>query len=170
MGRTVKIFCAGPAQKQVTQRYRVIAAYDGFVLAQVRSVDLPKLRREYLVEDITDQYALRMGGKKIDTSAPRLDAKGAVRLHAAYKGTKPLSPGRHHYLVQFVGPIKREWITAVQKAGGEPRAPFADFTYVVRADGAALARIRSLPFVRWAGHLPHKERVDAAVVARAGRK
>jgi subtilisin family serine protease len=170
MDRTVKIYCSGSAQKQVAERYRVIESYDAFVLAEVPSVDLGELRRAYLVEDITDLYTLRVGEREIDTSIPRLDAKGAVRSHPAYRGTKPLSAGRHHHLVQFIGPIKETWLAAVRKAGGEPRAPFSDFAYVVRADDAALARIAALSFVRWVGHLPHQVRVDPSVFARAGRK
>src|SRR3990172_2473918 len=170
MDRTVKIFCSGPGRKRVGQRYKVIESYDAFVLAEVSSADLGELRGAYLVEDITDLYTLRVGEREIDTSIPRLDAKGAVRSHPAYKRTKPLAPGRHHHLVQLIGPIKEAWLEAVGKAGGEPRAPFADFAYVVRADDATLARIAALPFVRWVGHLPHEERVDPSVFARAGRK
>ena len=47
----------------------------------------------------------------------------------------------------------------MKKAGGEPRAPFQGFAYVVRADKKALAAIAALPIVRWVGHLPHKARV-----------
>lgn len=170
MDRTVKVFCTGQEREKLGQRYRVIEPYDAFVLAAVPSGELAALRRRYLVDDITDQYILRVGEREIDTSLPRFDAKGRVRSHPSYRGTRSLAPGRHHHLVQFVGPIKEAWLTAVWKAGGEPRAPFADFAYVVRADGATLARIAALPFVRWVGHLPHKARVEPSVFARAGRK
>ena len=170
MDRTVKIFCRGAEREALEHRYRVIEAYDAFLPAEIPSGELDALRRKYLVEDITDQYTLRVGEREIDTSIPRLDAKGTVRSHPAYRRTKPLAPGRHHHLVQFIGPVKDAWIAAVRKAGGEPRAPFADFAYVVRADHATLTRIAALPFVRWVGHLPHKARVEPSVFARAGRK
>jgi subtilisin family serine protease len=170
MNLTVKVFCTGPAQDRLAERYRVIERYDGFVLAEVPQKGLRQLSREYPVEDITDLYTIPVGERRIETSRPRLDAKGKLRSHPAYKGVKPLSPGRHHHLVQFIGPIKDAWLKGVKQAGGEPRAPHADFTYVVRADEKTLRRIIALPFVRWAGHLPHLERVAPSVFSRIGRK
>ena len=72
MDRTVKIFCSGPGRKKPGERHRVIESYDAFVLAEVPSADLDQLRREYLVEDITDLYTLRVGEREFDTSIPRL--------------------------------------------------------------------------------------------------
>jgi hypothetical protein len=55
-----------------------------------------------------------------------------------------------------------------ERAGGE-RAPYQDFAFVVRANKQALKRIAALPFVRWAGHLPHMARVAPSVMLRADR-
>lgn len=170
MDRTVKVFCTGADQDRLAETYRVIERYDGFVLAGAAKRSVSQLAREYPVEDITDLYAIRVGERTIDTSKPRLDASGKVSSHPAYQGAKPLLPGRHHHLVQFIGPIKGEWLRAVKRAGGELRAPFADFTYVVRADDEALRRIAALPSVRWVGHLPHRDRVASSVFLKAGRK
>ncbi|MBI4649934.1 S8 family serine peptidase, partial [Candidatus Desantisbacteria bacterium] len=93
-----------------------------------------------------------------------------MHAHPAYKGVKPSLSGRHHYLVQFTGPIKEEWLKAVKNTGGEPREPFADFTYVVRADELILEKIKNLPFVRWIGHLPHSGRVTDSALKHADRK
>jgi len=166
----LKVFCTGRDQDRLAQTHRVIERYNGFVLAEVPKQDVGRLSREYPVEDITDLYTIRVGGRAIDTSRPRLDAKGMLRSHPAYQGTKPLPPGRHHHLVQFVGPIKDEWLTSVKRAGGEPRAPYQDFTYVVRANEERFKRIAALPCVRWVGHLPHMARVAPSVFLKAGRK
>lgn len=170
MDRMLKVFCSGADQDRVAERYRVVERYDGFVLAQVARAQAAALAREYATEDITDLYRIRSGTREIDTSRPRLDSKGKLHAHAAYRGARPLSRGRHHHLVQFVGPIKQEWLKAVEKAGGEVRAPYADFTSVVRADEPALAKIAALPFVRWVGHLPHADRVAPSVLRGLRRK
>jgi len=169
MDRMVKVFCTGRDQERLAQTHRVIEQYEGFVLASIPQSSVGALSRRYPVEDITDLYTIRAGGRAIDTSRPRLDAKGMLRSHPAYQGTKALSGGPHHHLVQFVGPIKDKWLTAVKRAGGEPRAPYQDFAYVVRANEQALKRIAALPFVRWAGHLPHMARVAPSVMLRAER-
>ena len=93
-----------------------------------------------------------------------MQAKGAVAEHPAYDGESDLAPGPHHYLVQFKGPIKAQWLKGVERAGGEPREPYKDFTYVVRADDAAIAKIASAKYVRWVGHLPARARLDAPVI------
>jgi hypothetical protein len=170
MNSMVKIFCRGEEQKSVSERYHVLEQYDGFVLAEVSQSDLREISQKYPVEDITDLYTLHVGERVIDTSIPRIEAKGKVRSPPAYKGMKQLSPGRHHYLVQFIGPIKEEWLKKIKVVGGEPRAPFANFTHIVRADDKALKQMVELPFIRWIGHLSHKDRVVPSVFRRAGRK
>jgi subtilisin-like proprotein convertase family protein/subtilisin family serine protease len=170
MKRILKIFCSGAEQDRLAGVYRIIERYQGFVLVEVGEAEVSKLAQHYPVEDITELYTIRIGDRAIDTSQPRVDVKGKVRAHPAYKGVKRLSPGPHHQLVQFVGPVKEEWLQEIKKAGGEPRAPYEDFAYVVRADSASLARITALPCVRWAGHLPHADRIDPVTLARAGRK
>ena len=169
MDRMVKVFCSGSAQDRLSEKYSVVEKYDGFILAKVSQRGGRQLSREYPVEDITDLYAIPVGDRLIDTSRPRLDPEGKLRSHPAYKGVKPVSPEHHHYLVQFIGPIKDTWLKAVKRVGGEPRAPYADFTYVVRANDEALRRIVALRYVRWVGHLSHKDRL-APSISRTGRK
>jgi serine protease AprX len=47
------------------------------------------------------------------------------------------------------------------------RHPTGGFGYVVCADAAVLERIRALACVRWAGHLPHADRVAPAITGTA---
>jgi subtilisin family serine protease len=164
MNRTVKLFANAAEQATLARQYRTIQRYPGFAVLEVDEDDARALAARFPLEDITDQYAITLGGERLDTSRPRVDAKGKTLAHPAY-GTAPrLRPGPHHYLVQFVGPIKQAWLTAVKRAGGELRAPFGGFTYVVRADEAALERIAAQPSVRWVGHLPHRARVEASAL------
>lgn len=170
MNRILKIFCSGAEQDRMAEAYRIIERYQGFVLVEVGENKINELAQQFPVEDITALYTIRVGERTIDTSQPRVDVKGKVRAHPAYKGVKRLSPGLHHHLVQFVGPIKEEWLKEIKKIGGEPRSALEGFTYIVRADTASLARITALPYVRWVGHLPHADRIDPVALARAGRK
>jgi serine protease AprX len=117
----------------------------------------------FLVEDITDQYAIRLGGvggETIDTSVPRVTRRGATLPHPSYRRTRRLAPGSHHYLVQFVGPIKPEWQRAVEEAGGVIADAHSNFTLIVRAPDAQRSAISGIPAVRWIGHLPDRARID----------
>lgn len=169
MERIVKVFCTGAEQATLAEQHQVVERYKGFVLLQVPEGGMKALAQTYPIEDITDQYTIQVGARTIDTRQPRLSPVGKWLAHPIYKGVKALSPGRHHHLVQFVGPIKKQWLQAVGNAGGQPRAPQSNFTYVVRSDEKALKKIVKLPFVRWVGHLPHLARIAPSVLGRIGR-
>lgn len=152
--KTLKVFAPKAEHAAIAALGRVVAAYEAFVVVAVDDAAARKLLRRFPCEDMSGQYALRIGGIDID---PLSDA---ARGRAAPQAVddKP-----HHYLVQFVGPIKPAWLTALRKAGGTPRSPAGGFAYIVHADGAAFARIRALPWVRWAGHLRHEDRIATAL-------
>jgi serine protease AprX len=163
MDRILKVFVSGDDQDRLAKRVELLERYDAFVLAQAAEATAKRLARDYLTEDITDQYSIPVATGTIDTSTPRVDVDGATRAHPAYPRGAKLPPGAHHYLVQFVGPIKDTWLRGVKRAGGEPRQLWGDFTYVVRADEQAIAKIAALPYVRWTGHLPYDERLASSV-------
>src|SRR6266508_4860485 len=163
MNRILKVFATEAEQERLAETLDVIERYDSFVLAEAAPATARKIAREHLVEDITDQYEIPVGAGTIDTSSPRVDAGGVTRAHPAYRRGASLPPGPHHYLVQFVGPIKDEWLRGVKRAGGEPRQLWGNFVFVVRADEDAIAKIAALPYVRWLGHLPYEERLAESV-------
>lgn len=143
---------------------KVIERYDAFLLIETDEAAASSLARKYPVEDITSQYELSVGGRPVDTSQPRITAAGGTRSHAAYKGVRRLDAGPHHYVVQFVGPIKDNWLFRVRATGAKLRQPMGGFTYVVWAREAMLAKIAALSFVRWIGHLPHRDRIAPLIL------
>src|SRR6267154_2004278 len=170
MAKMLKVFCSGAEQKALAKQYPLIANYDAFVVVEATAAQARRLAKSYPVEDITSQYAIQFADRVVDTSRPRIDRKGRAAAHPAYEAARPLRPGPHHYLVQFVGPIKDVWLAGIRKVKAEPRAPFADFTWVVRANQLALRRLARLPYVRWVGHLPPRARIDDTAYRRVGRK
>jgi len=164
MNRIVKVFCTGADQTALAKAQRTLERYPGFLLIETPKKELAALAHKYPVEDITDLYTIHAGERAINTALPRVDAAGKRHPHLAYRDVKPLPPGKHHYLVQFIGPIKTAWLKEVKRAGGEPRVPYENFTYVVRANEKQLVRIAVLPYVRWVGHLPHRARLAPSAV------
>ncbi|HEX5054089.1 MAG TPA: proprotein convertase P-domain-containing protein [Planctomycetota bacterium] len=167
MKRFAKVLCSPAEQDRLSQSHRLIERYDGFGLFEVDADRIAALAASWPVEDVTDQFAIPVGDEYIDTSMPRIDTEGKRRSHPAYGGAGRLAPGKHHYLVQFIGPVKQQWLEQVTEVGGEPRTPFAGFTYVVRASDKARALIAALPCVRWVGHLRHEQRIDRNLRARS---
>ena len=168
MQRTLKVFSTGADQDRLAETLQIVARYEGFVIVEISEDKIADLTRHYPVEDITDFYIIQAGDRTINTAQPRIDTKGKLRAHPAYKGVKKLSTGPHHHLVQFIGPIKEQWLKKIEKAGGQPRSPHGAFTYVVRADAKTLLAIRALPFVRWVGHLSHRDRIESSVLPGRG--
>ena len=161
--RMVKVFVSGQAQEALAAQHRVIERYPAFVVVETSQAEADALAADELVEDITDQYTIPLRGDaqaEIDASKPRITLRGTTASHPAYRGARRLAPGPHHYLVQFVGPVKPEWLDAVAAAGGEVVDTYAAFTVIVRADEAQIAEIVQLPPVRWAGHLPDEARIS----------
>ena len=170
MDRILKIIVSGPEQDRLAEDLPVIENYPGFLLVRLPQEAVAKIATRYPVEDITEQYRIRTGQRRLDTDLPRVDHLGKTRAHPDYKGVSKLSPGAHHYLVQFIGPVKKEWLAELTRAGGKLQSPYAGFSYVVRADEVSLAAIAALPFVRWTGHLCHSDRVAPSVMKFASRK
>lgn len=152
--KTLKVFAPPAMQTEIEAMGRVLARYDSFVVVEVDAATARRIARRFPYEDMTGQYRVRVAGREVDPLSPRR----RKRLPPEPKDGRP-----HHYLVQFIGPIKQEWLSAVEQEGGTPRRSMGGFCYVVRADGSALARIRALPFVRWSGHLPHGDRVASVL-------
>lgn len=170
MARLLQVFASGAEQGRLAEQYRVVEPYPAFLLLEVPEEAVPVLAARYLVEDLTERYTLQIGEKGVDTTRPRVDKAGKVRAHPDLPSRRPLARGPHHYVIQFIGPIKRAWLDAVGKAGGEAREPFGDFAYIVRASEAAVRRIAALREVRWVAHLPHRARIEPSALAGAGRR
>ena len=165
MNRILKIFASGPEQDALAESYRLIERYDAFLLVETSPKRAKSLARTHLTEDVTSQYIIETGGGVIDTTSPQIDPNGKMSVQAWRGDVKPLAAGKHHYLVQFVGPVKQEWLKAVTETGSELREPYGGFTYIVRANSKQIAAISALPFVRWSGHYPHRQRIASALRA-----
>ena len=160
MSRVFKVFARGPEQKELTKYGPVLASYDAFAIVEPARGKARAMQRRFPSEDISSQYELPVARGLRKGKAKR-------RANGAVSGP---TRGPHHYLVQFVGPVKRQWLSAVKKQGGQPREPYRDFAYVVRADLKTAQALLELPFVRWVGHLPHEARLTEPLRARNGQR
>ncbi|MET4260565.1 serine protease AprX [Bradyrhizobium sp. S3.12.5] len=167
MTRILKIYDSEAATKAGSP-LRVIETYPAFTVAEVPDSAADDIKRNYLTEDITDQYTLPAAGG-IDTSMARINAKGKTVAHPAYKKAPRLSSGPHHYIVQFIGPIKQDWLKAASKAGADFVQPYEGFSYIANMAAKDLAAVSSLPFVRWVGHLPFSARLAADTIPGPGK-
>lgn len=170
MTQMLKIYDVDPKTVAAAPGTRVIATYPAFLVAEVDDSAVEAVRQGRLIEDITDQYVIEEPGGGIDTSIPRITSTGEAKAHPTYRGAPALPRGPHHYLVQFIGPIKKAWLAAVRRAGGEVVAPWSGFTMVVRLDSRSVPKVAALRCVRWMGHLPYSARLSPQAAGRKEEK
>jgi subtilisin family serine protease len=166
MKKILKVYADKKDVAAICKAARVIESYDAFVLAEADEKASRSLGRKFPVEDITNQYDLSFRDRRVATSQPRINAAGSTRPHAAYRDERPLRPGPHHYVVQFIGPIKQNWLTKIRATGAKLREPRGNFAYVVWAREPTLLKVAGMSFVRWLGHLPYKDRISPQVLGK----
>jgi hypothetical protein len=162
----LKVFATKDEAASLLEKATLIEPYDAFVLVDATPKVASQIARAFPVEDLTPQFKLGLPNVTIDTKQPRVTTSG-VKAHPAYKSER-VSAGKHHYIVQFIGPIKDRWVSRVRSAGAEIVSPHAGFSYIVRTSQAVLPKISALPFVRWVGHLPYSSRISPTL-ARGGK-
>lgn len=135
---------AGPQLKYASFNWQLLTAADLATLDTTSSSD----------SFVANSYLLTLGGRTFD---PLLDEPvfptgwGQDALAAR---TAETENGLH--LVQFIGPIRSEWLTQLEAAGLDVLQYIHPFTYVVWGNPNALAqaaqlRSASLKVVRWTG-------------------
>lgn len=126
MGQTVLIYATRRQRSKLIKRgITILAEYEDYVLARVTS--------EQVVE-------LRQAGLEIETY--RTEAKPvplALTDDRPTPGPHPadLGPGHHYYLLEFVGPIKPEWLQEIEAHGGQLQDPEPPTGYIVALDPPA---------------------------------
>jgi Subtilase family len=123
-------------------------------------VDDAASERGYRVRDDFNLLLLRSGViDTTDDSAPGqlIGLGGATRMipQSASPHTPPVSSGALLRLIQFVGPVKSDWLNALRASGLEPIAYMPNNAYLVRGTAAATASLMRLAsreqFVQWEG-------------------
>lgn len=159
--RIFKTFDAKPEVLTAIPGARILQTYPAFSVVETGDdAAAAAIQRTGLTEDISANYVLRSGETAIDTGIPRVSAKGANQDHPAYADHDPLPKGPHHYIVQFVGPVRRAWLSGVARTGAEVVAPYQHFAVIARATAKEAGAVSQLKYVRWVGHLPYASRLS----------
>jgi len=74
------------------------------------------------------------------------------------------SPGT--YLLQFIGPIMREWVTELEGEGLTFDGYYASYAFVVQGSPAAIDAARASPFVQWIGTYHPAYKVSSDLLRR----
>ncbi len=152
--KVATIILSKPEQEKIKGKVaRILEPYDSFVLVEGSEEQIAALQREGFKVIVRDDInTIRIGEVTINTQEARYNEQGAILPHAAYPHTKDPGSDPHHYIVQFIGPVKEEWKQEIRKRGGLLRDPLPSDAYIVEMDGRSRNEVIKLPFVRWVGH------------------
>jgi hypothetical protein len=89
--------------------------------------------------------------------------QGEPVLPAGYRSSAPSGV----YLVQFSGPVQERWVDDLSKAGAVVYSYFPNYSYTVRMDEAALARVKAQSQVVWVGTYQPAYKVSESNLFRA---
>ncbi len=137
----------------------MVARYEDFSLVEATGDDVDRLRGAGAGRRDDMREVVLAGGPLDPAQRPSLAAKDAPERSEAL------------VLVQFVGPVKEEWLAKLRATGGAVLGYAAQNGYIVHAAGDALARVTELvgsyPAVRAATALRPADKVERG--AEGGR-
>jgi subtilisin family serine protease len=127
----------------------ILTEYQDYVLAEADAEQVAALRKQNYEVELQQEAAPKRGVR-------------SGRL-AAMSGPAPaeFGPGRHYYLVEFVGPVKPEWLAQIQEHGGAPQVPIPPYSYIVGLDQPAYDWVTTgLPEIRSVVHYSPEMRLE----------
>jgi len=122
---------------------RVVEDYPSKVLAEVTASQHQELLRHgHKIEDLSSRIKIRVGTLAIDPMIPeeREKAVGPAEEEEALEGV--------YFFVQFIGPVKAEWLEDLSAVNLVPLSYYHDFTYLFHGKADNVERVAKKPFVR----------------------
>lgn len=132
-----------PAEVPREKISRVVEDYHNKILAEVTASQHHELIRQgYKIEDLSSRIKIRVGTLAIDPTIPeeREEAVGSAEEEEALETA--------YFFVQFIGPVKLEWLEDLRAANLVPLSYYHDFTYLVHGKADDLDKVAKKPFVR----------------------
>lgn len=121
---------------------RVVEKYNAFVLAEAPLTQLSALQGDARIDLLPERTVISLNGITFDTTA------GEPQMDAALRATAD-DP---YFLIQFYGPIKKEWLSDLEAIGVTFLAYWPNYTYIARMDPPLIEKVRAAHAVQWVGH------------------
>lgn len=148
------------------------AVYDDYVLVDLspqQAADLRTQGYEVLEPEMPTLVQIRGRAVAMVTAEEegRRELEPRLRdVEVLRAGPPPITygPGHHYYLVNFIGPVKDEWLKEIEARGGKIQDPVPPYAYIIGLDQAAYEWLTTEPpYVRFVGHFSPSLRLDAGV-------
>ncbi len=125
---------------------KVIEVYDSFVLAKtIKSQRTALEQAGMIVSGMGERTMIGMDSYRFDTR------DGEPLLSPNLKMDRYDPDSNRLYIIQLIGPIKQEWINALEDAGADIYSYLPSYAYIVRMNSNLENSMRNLEFVEWVG-------------------
>ena len=141
MAQTILIYVKRRQRgRLVKQGVEILAEYEDYVLARASDEQVEVLRATgYEVERYEMPAMAQPAAKgRRDINTETLPAPWGPPPSA-------YGPGQHYYLVEFIGPVKQEWLDQIAANGGGVKSPVPPTGYIVALDEPAYNWLISAP-------------------------
>ncbi|MCE8422873.1 MAG: hypothetical protein J5U16_02940, partial [Candidatus Methanoperedens sp.] len=160
--KTATILLKKEEQSEIKDKVtEVLENYDNFVLVEVTDKQITSLKKEgFKVVVRSEIDNIQLGHVNINTANLRSNEGGAITSQPAYEHAKDPDSGMHHYIDQFIGPVKEEWKEEIKRLGGILCDPLPSFAYIVEMDGQTRDELLKQSFIRGVGHYEDSYRLS----------
>jgi len=141
----------------------IIADYNnGYVLVKVREGEGSYFGTFFNVEktDVWNTIELSPSGISFDTQG----ALPSVPENLMSKQTTD------EYLIQFAGPIMKEWVEEIENLGGDFHSYFRYYSFLVKIPSSEIPAVRNLPYVNWVGSYQPAYKISERLMDGDGSK
>ncbi|TLZ58323.1 MAG: hypothetical protein E6K17_01185 [Methanobacteriota archaeon] len=139
----------------------VVQVYEGnLALLKATGSQIAQLRWDGVpITEVSDRTSIHFNdaGIRFDTSA------GEPSFVPALRASDP-----HAFIVQFIGPIKAEWMDRIRSLGASPQFYVPNAAFVTRMDSGTARSVAALPFVNWVGPYHPAYKIPSALAGARG--
>ncbi len=139
---------ASPQRNATLATYNIIpfVEYSLYVLAYANDEQIAAMEGNgILVGKMTNRTIVDTRGYQFDTMNGEPSLPSDLRIDTYEPNTEGI------YIVQLVGPLKDEWLTALKEKGVEFYESIPTYNYLVRMNSNLENEVRDLWFVQWVG-------------------
>ncbi|MCX8174265.1 MAG: S8 family serine peptidase [Thermoplasmata archaeon] len=145
-----------PSQIQILEKngIRILEKYDNYALLEIGGEEKAVLEKNRF--EITNvENAILLRNYQFDP------LRGEPALQSIGSDVK---------IVQFIGPIKESWKTALANLGCEIYWYIPNNAFIVKVPSSSLSLVKKLSFVRWVGEYLPAYKIDAALIGAGEAK
>ncbi len=153
MADTVLVYASKRQRTRLRrQGFELLAEYEDYVLTRATGEQVELLRESGYEVEI---YRAR------PPRGPAFEAAGSVAAEPAHDpGPSTYGPGEHYYLVNFIGPVKPEWLKEIEQHGGRLQNPEPPHGYVVALDDPAYEWATQTGYIEEVRHYGASHRIS----------